>query len=281
MRPLEKDDVIIHTHVPATAGNTTRTLLEMHLPIGSVLFIGQRPDQGFTIEHCAAHLTRKRRIQERMVRPDNPRPFRAVTGHIQYGWHYLADIPRDRARYVIVLRDPVQRMMSIYHKAKRDPQGWALPRGTSITAEEFFQLDHLQEMRNGMCKRICGRADAEEAFRGLKNYDLVGLQHSYMRFARRLALMIGSKFPMYYDVGVGAGPEFRYSVSWKIRSLIMEANAEDVELFSMAVDEFRSMIILHDVPVFRESARWVLRYPIMVTHRVRRALGKLKPAVAL
>jgi hypothetical protein len=131
----------IYLHIPRTGGTSLRLLMERNYQQDEIL-----PIYSGDIEH-----------PERMLPTEalERGKLRMVRGHIPYGIH--AHILWARCYYFTVLRDPVDRVWSLWRYAKRHRShhlaaelnrlgtlGAALERGVSV------------EFNNGMCRQISG-----------------------------------------------------------------------------------------------------------------------------
>ncbi|MCA9235137.1 MAG: sulfotransferase family 2 domain-containing protein [Planctomycetales bacterium] len=93
-----------------------------------------------------------------------PKPLRAAladvkgsqvyfAGHFGYGVHELLPSP---VRYVTFLRDPVQRLLSLYDYSKRTPQSFYHSHATNVSFEEFVSNGDVFETDNGMTRFLIG-----------------------------------------------------------------------------------------------------------------------------
>ena len=80
---------------------------------------------------------------------------RFICGHVQFGLH---DYLPGSAVYVTILRNPVDRMVSVYYYALRRPE-WALNREIKrrhLSLHDFALSDAACKFNNGQTRRIAG-----------------------------------------------------------------------------------------------------------------------------
>lgn len=255
--------MIIFTHVPKTAGTTTRTLLKLMLPAGSVHEMFMCPWHEDVLGCAHADIIRLRRFGE----------LRAVIGHISYGFHELIGLRRDEVKYVALLRDPVARVVSYWRNIGRlDDRYFAEYEdagGRFCEIGEFVSAGD-GEVENGMAKRLSGDASVSSAAGILDKYDLIGVQENYHDFAKRLAEMCGARYPLYCtsNTGPGAPP----AISAKDRAAIYAANGIDLELYWEAL---RIAGGASRAPAIMSAARPL----IYAAYRLKSAYGKHVSAV--
>ena len=97
------EDVLIFVHIPKTAGTTLMRVIERQFPPSQTYFMNlylMNDDRQKSIEHLKIH-TQVEKAQ-----------IRCLKGHMPFGLHQF--LPR-MSRYVTVLRDPIERMISSYY----------------------------------------------------------------------------------------------------------------------------------------------------------------------
>ena len=102
------DDTLVFLHLPKTGGTALRTsLLEAFDPSAiALIYPGGELDGGMTVEHF------------RGLPEDQRARMRLVIGHVRFGIH--ESIP-GRSQYAILLRDPVDRIVSLYYHYRNLP----------------------------------------------------------------------------------------------------------------------------------------------------------------
>ena len=102
------DDTLVFLHLPKTGGTALRTsLLEAFDPSATALiYPGGELDGGMTVEHF------------RGLPEDQRTRMRLVIGHVRFGIHESIPGP---SQYTILLRDPVDRIVSLYYHYRNLP----------------------------------------------------------------------------------------------------------------------------------------------------------------
>ncbi len=78
--------------------------------------------------------------------------YKIIFGHMNYGWHDMLD----DAVYITFLRNPVERVASLYHYILKRPQHhfYQLIQKEQLTLDDFVKGNYSFETRNGMSKRL-------------------------------------------------------------------------------------------------------------------------------
>jgi hypothetical protein len=132
--------VLIFLHHLKTGGTTLRGIIGRQYPPEAIHSTAGRAS-------TAAELKGLRRLDADVVR--------VVQGHLPFGVH--AFLPRP-GRYVTLLRNPVERIASLYHHVLEEPDReiHAQSRGHLGSLEEFVESGVLLEVDNGQTRRLSG-----------------------------------------------------------------------------------------------------------------------------
>ena len=228
--------LLVQIHIPKTAGTALRRLINRRYPDRFRI-----APNTFTHAHVAEQRLRAMLAEE-------PRPL-ATAGHIVFG---LRDVLPPNARYVTVLREPVERTLSHYGYlvAPRDPETrphGLLSRDTpyrpDLTLEEClgdprYLPDNLQT-RMIVCRRSPFEALPPDALERAKEhlrsgFAFVGVTERFDEFAALLTTTFGwqPRLPKRLRVG-GLRPE-RTSLPRAAARAVEEHNALDLELYALA-----------------------------------------------
>lgn len=259
------DPAIILLHVPKTGGSTLRTALRWKYPSG-MLFAESiyEPLERF------GEIPLERRAAARVV-----------SGHLHFGVH---DYLPGEAVYVTMLREPVARVISMYHYIRSDPRHrlhGQLTAGMSL--EEFVRTgadpgvdNHQTRMLAGVSSGVpgpelepLGAAELALAKQNLERCLVAGVNE---RFDETFILMrraLGWRLPMYVSSKVASGPK---PASDEARALIRERNLLDAELHAFARERLDAAIAAAG-PTFA----WELR-AFKLLNRIPEAAGPRIPA---
>jgi hypothetical protein len=132
--------MLVFLHHLKTGGTTLRAILGRQYPPAAIHNTAGRPMEA---------------VQLKGLRRMDPDLIRVVQGHIPFGVH--AYLPRP-AKYITLLRHPVERIASLYHHVLEEPgrdiHEELLPHLASI--EEFVQSGASLEVDNGQTRRLSG-----------------------------------------------------------------------------------------------------------------------------
>jgi hypothetical protein len=245
---LDPGSTLVLLHIPKTAGTALRRALDplfapdelahIYLPPGGI------PMTAFT------------------ALPEEQRAgLRFVAGHFPWGIHEL--LPRP-VQYVTVLRDPVERVRSLYDhlRARPLPGGRrAIDPGTSMDAFLDQAGDRIDD---AMVRMVSGRGP-EEGLDGAARLELakahldemlfVLLQEHLDRDAHELGRLLGVDLRLQ---PVNAAPQRTRSIPPDVRRAITERNQLDIELVAWA----RDRAVQRRGDRSRGLLRWILHRPV-------------------
>jgi hypothetical protein len=218
-------------HIPTTGGGTLQTVLVRIYSRNRVANTGNILSD---VKKTEAKVARLQRFTDR-----------AMVGHVPYSL-YRSYMPED-AQYITILRDPVERAFSQYH---RHVQG--RPRGGRMVQSlvQALELD-LPEVSNLCTRFLCDGPFDElsdnalnEAKRNLPRFILVGLQE---RFDESIVLMqralgIEQLVPYGPPRHASEGRPPITAISSEERQLLLERNALDIELYAYARELFSEKV---------------------------------------
>ena len=149
------DWTLLFLHIPKTAGSSLRNALSQVYRPGTQLYLYDAPGPGRTMDLESF---------QALAPEERSRP-RFIAGHFYFGVHTL--VPRP-AQYVTVVRDPVERVISLYHHYRRvatlGRDTRAGLEGRRIIADQMSLLDwgfglERIEIDNEVVRRVTGRQD--------------------------------------------------------------------------------------------------------------------------
>ena len=138
-------EAIIFLHVPKTAGTTLNRLIEWEYPISQMYSVDP-----VLFEWSAKHLWKlpKQRLAK----------TRMFKGHMLFGLHEVLPQP---STYITVLRNPVERVLSLFRFLKSMPANAIahLRLDPNFGLEELLQSrvpENYAQTHNLMCRMLCG-----------------------------------------------------------------------------------------------------------------------------
>jgi hypothetical protein len=248
---VSDEALLVLLHIPKTAGMTLATILQRRYGDGFVGGVGgdrreppgkQAPNVFSRFEHVDA------RLRSIAAKPG----VRALAGHITFG---LQDrLPAD-ARYLTVLRDPVERTLSQYYfivepPAKRKGRTgagfvppWLPPPTPALTLDEAL-TERGYIPGNLQTRMLCGLvspydplpADAlERAKQNLRErFAFVGTTERFEEFLALLNLRLGWPTVAYRRSNANPGRPRRGDLPADVLGIVEERNALDRELHAYA-----------------------------------------------
>jgi hypothetical protein len=238
-------ETILFMHIPKTASTSIRRALEEVVAEPERRFLYDSPLLAGAIKptHFAG-LPQAERAG-----------LRLVFGHFAYGIHQAIPGP---SRYVTMLRDPVDRVASLYYHYKvlavpgagpvEDRERRAIER-EGLSLEEWVFAKERLEADNGMVRLISARIGVPF---GSCPDDMLGeaLEHIDERFAavlvrgfmgdsaRVLGSLLGARLPPVGRVNVNPARAPSSAIEPALRRRVAELNHLDVQLFRLMVERF-------------------------------------------
>lgn len=249
---VNEKSVLLFLHIPKTAGSTLREIVrERYSP--TALFVQDSPQPPPTSPYLR-YLRGEQdmpgkgrpgfdpnvRVRKRLSELPGERrnALRAIVGHLWFGLHDAFDPP---ATYMTVLRDPVERVLSLYyyHKASN---------GLTGTLEEYLDAGRDFEIDNGQTRYLCGQLEHDDVRFAPCNREMLARAQNHLirafsvvgtveRFDESLLLMnraFGWSISSYERVNVNLERPPGHLVPHSIRQRIAQRNRFDAELYEFA-----------------------------------------------
>jgi hypothetical protein len=243
-------DTLVFLHIPKTAGTTLRKIIER-----------QYQHKGILEVYNKQLLDRLELEGLDIVRGVPLDDTRLLVGHIAFGWHRYLGL--GRAAYVTMLRDPVDRVVSLYYYVREDPR---MPlhdavRSGRVSIEDYLGKGMDPEASNGQTYWLSGGLTTEDALGWAKhNIDrfipVVGIQE---RFDESLILLKKAflwRWVYYSKRNVVLSRPRLGDLPDRVIRLISERNQLDLELYDYARKRFESQVQCEGVGFQEEVARF-------------------------
>jgi hypothetical protein len=215
-------------HIPKTAGTSLREVVLEHYPPNRTIEV---------YSHGPADLEEMRRKAHDAV---------VVYGHFSFGFHELLGTD---GRYVTLLRNPVDRVVSFFQHQSRDPASeYGEKIAGGMTLKNLLESEQCHQVNNHMVRILSGhlsvetthnRALLERAEANIDaHFDVVGITErmddSLQLIGRTLGWKPRRSVPV-LNVDPGRGS---LSLDDQTRDAIVEFNRLDVELYERVVADF-------------------------------------------
>lgn len=230
---------VLVVHIPKTAGTTLRVLLTQQY--------AQQP--WFVIGHDIQQARR-----DLAAMPEHERAaLRCIFGHMCWGWHEY--VPPGRAyAYTTILREPVERVLSLYSHA-RLKEHYLGPSIGNRDIEWFVTSGVAAQAENGMVRQLSGhdrflqmphddmvipfggvtREHLDAAIANLERCALVGVSEDFAGYMARARYAFGWRVSTWRNVNVSKWPRVRlHDLTRRQRAAVEKAIELDIILYQHA-----------------------------------------------
>jgi hypothetical protein len=204
------------------------------------------------------------------------RSLRAVMGHLWFGFH--GSLPR-AATYLTVLRDPVERVLSIYyyHAARH---------GLHMGLEEYLNAARDFEIDNAQTRYLCGPIEGvdvrftectpemlERAKGNLReHFSVVGITERFDESLLLMTRIYGWHLSGYQSYNVNRRRPRGRRVPMSIRERLADHNRYDSQLHAFAMQMFEGQLEAQDPPIDKVAVRRFRRSNLLHRHPTLRRL---------
>lgn len=242
-----KSRKLCFVHIPKTAGSTFLQLIYNNYAHEKILYPTSWEEM----------LKVVRMPREQLLMYD------ALIGHIPF--EALLQTPfMDEASFVIVLRDPVDRVISFYYYVTSHPDHYLFPivNEKKMSLSEFIDKRLTPELHDGQTRQICSRPlmsammtgnyDYIHSFENVTAEDLdkaksylerffsvVGITDHFDEVVKMTSNLLSWNSLIYRNVNVSSNRKKKKDVPFHIRKRIEKNNLHDMELYEFAVYLFK------------------------------------------
>lgn len=239
---MQDDRALIFIHIPKTAGSTLRPIMDRHYPRPVIYKLDFLP----------------RDLDAFLRLPEQPRSrIRVLQGHFPFGLHRHLSVPAD---YLTILRDPVNRIISMYYWIHGNEEHVlnTLVRSMSLRdfADSGFEItaNHQTTLISGLPANSDTRA-LEVAKKNLQGeITAFGLNERFDESLLLFKQRLGWKHVFYSRRNVTRSRPRRSEVPASILEVIEKHNSLDLELYEFARQTFDETIRALG-PAFQDEVR--------------------------
>jgi len=250
---IGRDRILIFLHISKAAGSTLHNILEKQYEDTGHFFTAGGPEN---------------KDRERILQLSSKEKERlgVVRGHVNYGVHELLTKP---SVYITMLRDPIDRIISLYYYLKRDQNHYLHRRCIS---ENWTLEDYIlktTENDNGQTRALAGALDVysfyngerpfipfgectdelrEKAIKNLRQFLVVGLAERFDETLILLKRMLGWEFPpLFVKQNITHNRPQKDDIPETTIRLIEKYNTLDIELYRFVTELFTKQTQQQDI----------------------------------
>ncbi|PXF54350.1 MAG: hypothetical protein C4B57_07745 [Deltaproteobacteria bacterium] len=219
------DDLLIFVHIPKCAGMSMfNTMVRAY---GEDHILAPYSDEDL------------RDYENSKKEATNLAPYRALLAHLPYGEH---EHFRRRGVYVTLVRDPVDRFLSLYAWIKNHPEHWLYSMVENRDLAAFwrnYRQHYPYEKLGEQCYYICrdGRFEVARDYIDSK-YLLAAPIGEFGRFVRLLSGVLNFRLKRYRIANRSSGKPKISSLERKLIEDLKTVYSEDFRLFKYISDQF-------------------------------------------
>jgi hypothetical protein len=230
-------NTLIFIHIPKTAGQTFSSVLNRAYP-GSAIY--DLYGYGSAIPDAAARL--------RMMDEAQKAQLQLIRGHYEFGLHMALPQP---ATYITFLRDPVERVISLYYYLLRDPLHplYDVLHTQRISLEAFASSDAMSHLTNVQVQYLSGLKQTYDpqspdpallplAIQNLTQFCVVGIAEQFDRSLILMQRRFGWRHVHYRRRNVTPGSTRKDALPARVIEMIAERNSLDVALYHAGQELF-------------------------------------------
>lgn len=235
-------EILIFLHIPKTAGSTINEVLKWKYKSSETFYMN-----GWEM---------KKSILKFKNLPHQKRDkIKLIVGHIPFGVHQALSNP---SAYITMLRQPVDRVVSLYYYILRDPNHYLHEQiiSSQISLEDFVISRMTPELDNGQTRLLsgvgydipfgrCTEELRESTITNLQNnFVFIGIQEKFNESILLLQKKVGIKvWPFYLSQNVSKSRLPTTALADKVIEKVNKNNHLDQEIYEYARKSFDEELI--------------------------------------
>ncbi|PPS40408.1 sulfotransferase family 2 domain-containing protein [Chroococcidiopsis sp. TS-821] len=240
-KDLQQEQAIIFLHLPKAAGSTLHRIIERQYPANVIYSIDGLKVAESIEEFKNLPIARRQEIK-------------MLKGHMNFGLHEY--LPRP-STYITMLREPVERVISLYYYIIRNPKHWlhAEVKGKNLSLQEYVSSGIATAANNGQTRLIAAVDESKVGFdqmseehlaiakQRLQDYfTVVGITEKFDETLILLKNKFGWKMPLYVKENVTKNRQSKASVPPQTLETVEYYNQLDIQLYQYAKQLFEQQI---------------------------------------
>ena len=215
----EKPFVFIH--VPKTAGTSLRKIIEKNYRPEQLFFVYDKHPGFYSINDM------------KKLKSEDIKNFKIIMGHFPFNKVFF---PAEKMRFVTMVREPIERVISYYHHIMTHNNEW---RGKRISLLKYLEIsgdlqlqDHQTRVLSGVNHNPVTEVHFEKAIENISNYfDHIGLSERFNETVDYFINLLGwQEKELYYEnVSIDRPDATSYSI-YELDK-IRENNQYDIKLY--------------------------------------------------
>lgn len=240
-RSSKSADPIVFIHVPKTGGVTLYSMIRDIY----------KPSELHKINPSLASIEKYQSLSRA-----SKDKLKVIYGHMDYRLHWL--LPPN-SRYVTLMRNPVERVISHYHYVRRTTNDPLRELAMRSSLDDWVARCNLHEMDNGQTRRLSGSMDSvrigecsaemlEQARHNVQqNFALVGITERFDETYGLMSKLFGWPIKHYVPRNVAQQRSSIKEIPVRTIRLIEKFNALDMELYEHATRLFAGRLGQTDI----------------------------------
>ncbi|OLO37221.1 hypothetical protein BTR23_13940 [Alkalihalophilus pseudofirmus] len=211
-------DILIHLHMPKTAGTTLRTIIKKNVNINNSYELYK---YGNRLKNILTDL--------------NMKPIECIQGHFPYGIHSYLE---QKCTYITMLREPVERVISEYYFIKSLPRHELHQQVKKLTLVEYQQEERNCNLQTRLLSGQTNKAsltldDLQKAKEHInKHFKVVGITEMFDESIFLMKKEFGWRNLFYRKYNITKGKPT--NIAKNIKKKVAENNLLDIELYNYA-----------------------------------------------